>query len=124
MRLQMGTFPVRQIVFGARTTWAAGRLTVDKTAALAAVREDLRIVQADLDIATLGFCPSSWSRIPRSATRRATTPCIALRCGLGAHLMLLESKRRDRHDQRVRQDDVEGGPLDFLGRSIIVNQID
>ncbi len=60
MRLEMGTFPVREIVFGARTTWAAGRLTVDKTAALAAVREDLRIVQADLDIAAPGESVRIW----------------------------------------------------------------
>ena len=60
MRLTLGTFPVTSIVFGARTSYDGGRLTVDKTAALAAVREDARIVEADLEIATPGESVRIW----------------------------------------------------------------
>src|SRR3989441_12054603 len=60
MRLEMGTFPVTDIRFGRTTTWANGRLTVDKNAALAAVRKDPRIVSADLEIATPGESVRIW----------------------------------------------------------------
>jgi glycine reductase len=60
MRLEMGTFPVTAIEFGARTAYDQGRLTVDRGAALAAVREDLRIVSADLEIAAPGESVRIW----------------------------------------------------------------
>src|SRR4029450_9381492 len=51
MRLEMGTFPVKDIVFGNATRYDAGRLTVDREAVLAAVRQDPRIAEAQLEIA-------------------------------------------------------------------------
>ena len=60
MRLEMGTFPVTEIAFGARTRYHAGRLEVDREAALAAVREDPRVVTADLLIARPGESVRIW----------------------------------------------------------------
>jgi glycine reductase len=60
MRLELGTFPVREIAFGSRTRYAAGRLEVDGDAALAAVREDPRIDAADLEIARPGESVRIW----------------------------------------------------------------
>jgi glycine reductase len=60
MRLELGTFPVREIVFGARTRYEAGRLEVDRAAALAAVREDSRIASAELEIARPGESVRIW----------------------------------------------------------------
>jgi sarcosine reductase len=60
MRLELGTFPVTALEFGARTRYEGGRLQVDREAALAAVREDPRIVTADLDIARPGESVRIW----------------------------------------------------------------
>jgi glycine reductase len=60
MRLELGSFPVTEVVFGARTRYDAGRLVVDREAALAAVREDPRIATADLDIARPGESVRIW----------------------------------------------------------------
>src|SRR5687767_11793394 len=60
MRLELGTFPVREIVFGAATRYDAGRLTVDRDAVLAAVREDPRIATAELEIARPGESVRIW----------------------------------------------------------------
>ena len=61
--LSWATFPVRRIAFGAPTRYHDGQLTVDKAAALAAVRQDPRIA------------------IGRSRDRRArATPCASGRC--------------------------------------------
>ncbi len=38
MRLEMGSFPVTDIVFGPATRYDGGRLTVDREAVLAAVK--------------------------------------------------------------------------------------
>ena len=51
MRLEMGTFPVTDIAFGGTTRYDAGRLTVDREAVQAAVRQDPRIAEAQLEIA-------------------------------------------------------------------------
>lgn len=60
MRLELGTFPVTALEFGPTTRWDAGRLTVDRQAALAEVRRDPRIVSADLDIARPGESVRIW----------------------------------------------------------------
>src|SRR3990170_8468647 len=60
MRLEMGSFPVRTISFGPATRWDAGRLTVDRAAALAEVRRDPRIVTAGLEIAAPGDAVRIW----------------------------------------------------------------
>ena len=54
MRLELGTFPVTEVAFGPRTRYAAGRLEVDRDAAIAAAREDPRIATVDLAIAHPG----------------------------------------------------------------------
>ena len=48
MRLELGSFPVRRVVFGPRTRWQDGTLEVDREAGLRAVREDPRIASAAL----------------------------------------------------------------------------
>ena len=60
MRLELGTFPVREIAFGSRTRYERGRLEVDRAAALAAVREDPRIASAELEIARPGESVRIW----------------------------------------------------------------
>ena len=42
MRLEMGTFPVHDLAFGAATRYDAGRLTVNRDAVLAAFRGGAR----------------------------------------------------------------------------------
>ena len=60
MRLEMGTFPVTTLTFGEETRYDRGHLVVSKAAALAAVREDPRIVSVDLDIARPGESVRIW----------------------------------------------------------------
>src|SRR5262245_12492062 len=60
MRLELGTFPVTEIRFGSGTRYDRGRLEVDREAALAAVREDPRIVSAELEIARPGESVRIW----------------------------------------------------------------
>src|SRR5262249_37204935 len=60
MRLEMGTFPVNDIVFGAATRYDGGRLTVDREAVLAAVKQDPRIAMAELEIARPGESVRIW----------------------------------------------------------------
>ena len=60
MRLEMGTFPVTDIAFGRTTRYDAGRLTVDRQAVLAAVRDDPRIARAELEIARPGESVRIW----------------------------------------------------------------
>jgi glycine reductase len=60
MRLEMGTFPVTGVEFGSATRYDRGLLTVDRAAALAAVRRDARIVSADLAIARPGESVRIW----------------------------------------------------------------
>ena len=50
MKLEIGKFMVKDIVFGDKTAYANGVLTVDKDDALACVREDKHITDADLRI--------------------------------------------------------------------------
>src|SRR5262249_31976133 len=60
MRLEVGTFPVTEIAWGSPTRYDAGRLTVDREAALARVREDPRIASASLEIARPGESVRIW----------------------------------------------------------------
>src|SRR5438477_8383509 len=60
MRLELGTFPVHELAFGPATRYESGRLTVDRDAALAVVREDPRIATAELEIARPGESVRIW----------------------------------------------------------------
>ena len=60
MRLELGSFPVTALDFGPATRYRDGRLEVDRAAALAAVRRDSRIVEADLAIARPGESVRIW----------------------------------------------------------------
>lgn len=54
MRLELGTFPVDEIEFGASTSWFDGRLEVDRDGLLAGIMKDPRITSASLEIARPG----------------------------------------------------------------------
>jgi glycine reductase len=60
MRLELGTFEVRDVRFGPATRWRDGALEVDRAAVLAAVREDARIRSAALEIARPGESVRIW----------------------------------------------------------------
>lgn len=60
MRLELGTFPVRDARFGAATGWADGLLTIDGEAVLRAVRRDPLVAEARLDIARPGESVRIW----------------------------------------------------------------
>jgi glycine reductase len=60
MRLELGTFPVRDARFGSRTRWADGVLEIDRDAALAAVREDGLVASARLELARPGESVRIW----------------------------------------------------------------
>ncbi|QOR36503.1 glycine/sarcosine/betaine reductase component B subunit [Clostridium sp. 'deep sea'] len=54
MKLELGNFFVKDIVFGDVTSYANGILTVNKQEALAVVREDEHITEADIEIVKPG----------------------------------------------------------------------
>lgn len=54
MRLEIGNFHVREAVFGDRTQFCDGVLTINKAEALAFVKEDEHIIKADIEIAKPG----------------------------------------------------------------------
>ncbi len=60
MRLEMGTFPVRDIAFGSSTRWSDGFLEVCREELLEAITEDPRIKQADLELARPGESVRIW----------------------------------------------------------------
>lgn len=60
MRLELGTFPVRDARFGTRTRWSDGVLEIDRDAALAAVREDALVASARLELARPGESVRIW----------------------------------------------------------------
>ena len=60
MRLELGSFPVREIAFGRHTRYDGGRLEVNREAALAAVMRDPRIATAALEIARPGESVRIW----------------------------------------------------------------
>jgi Glycine/sarcosine/betaine reductase component B subunits len=60
VRLELGTFPVTEVIFGPRTRYERGRLEVNREAALAAAREDPRIASVELEIARPGESVRIW----------------------------------------------------------------
>lgn len=60
MRLELGTFPVRECRFGSRTRYASGILEIDREAVLAAVRRDPLVATVSLDIARPGEPVRIW----------------------------------------------------------------
>ena len=60
MRLEIGTFPVHDVMFGAQTQWRDGRLEVARDKILDAVRSDPRIAKADLELAKPGESVRIW----------------------------------------------------------------
>ena len=60
MRLELGTFPVHDARFGGTTRWSDGVLEIDREAALAAVREDVLVASARLEIARPGESVRIW----------------------------------------------------------------
>ena len=60
MRLEMGTFPVDDVVFGRSTRWSEGRLEIDRDALVSAVREDARIREVEIELAKPGESTRIW----------------------------------------------------------------
>src|SRR5262245_36855428 len=60
MRLELGTFPVRDVRFGGATAWNDCALIIDREAVLAAVREDALVATASLEIARPGESVRIW----------------------------------------------------------------
>ena len=54
MKLEVGSFPVQDIVFGSETCWADGVLEVDRQELVNLIREDPYIAWADIDIVRPG----------------------------------------------------------------------
>lgn len=54
MKLEIGNFPVKEITFGPKTSYAGGLLTINKDEAIAKVKEDEHITDADLHIVNPG----------------------------------------------------------------------
>ena len=60
MRLEMGTFPVSDIVWGGRTRWQDGVLEVGRDDLLNEIRKDPRIARVDLELARPGESVRIW----------------------------------------------------------------
>jgi glycine reductase len=60
MRLEMGTFPVREVEFGTHTRWHDGILEVDRQELIALIRRDPRIATAAVDLARPGESVRIW----------------------------------------------------------------
>jgi glycine reductase complex component B subunit alpha and beta len=60
MRLELGTFPVREVAFGGATRYRDGVLEIDRADVLRAVREDPRIAAAELELARPGESVRIW----------------------------------------------------------------
>ncbi|MBI2885630.1 MAG: hypothetical protein HYY02_00325 [Chloroflexi bacterium] len=60
MRLELGSFPVTDIVFGARTRWQDSVLEIDARALLEEMRSDPRITRAELELARPGESVRIW----------------------------------------------------------------
>jgi glycine reductase len=54
MKLEIGKFFVKEMVFGSKTGYSRGVLTINKEEALAVVKEDSHITEADLYIVNPG----------------------------------------------------------------------
>jgi glycine reductase complex component B subunit alpha and beta len=60
MRLEMGTFPVRDVVFGSQTRWQDGILEINRQSIVELVRRDPRIATAELELARPGESVRIW----------------------------------------------------------------
>ncbi|MCZ6748483.1 MAG: hypothetical protein O7D96_04260, partial [SAR324 cluster bacterium] len=60
MRLEIGTFPVREARFGRETRYRGGVLEVDRAALIQAVRKDSRIAEVELEFAYPGESVRIW----------------------------------------------------------------
>jgi glycine reductase complex component B subunit alpha and beta len=60
MRLEMGTFPVRDVVFGAQTRWHDGILEIARETLLDLILRDPRIASAELELAKPGESVRIW----------------------------------------------------------------
>lgn len=60
MRLEIGTFPVREARFGRETRYRDGVLEVDRAALIQAVRKDSRIAEVELEFAYPGQSVRIW----------------------------------------------------------------
>ena len=54
MKLQIGNFHVKDVVFGEQTAFENGILTINKEEAIAFIKEDTHITFADIEIAKPG----------------------------------------------------------------------
>jgi glycine reductase len=60
MRLEMGTFPVHDVVFGSHTRWQDGRLEIDRDSILDLILHDPRIATAEIELAKPGESVRIW----------------------------------------------------------------
>jgi glycine reductase len=60
MRLEMGTFPVHEVIFGAQTRWQAGILEIDRENLLDLILRDPRIATAEIELARPGESVRIW----------------------------------------------------------------
>ena len=60
MRLEMGTFPVNEIVFGSQTRWTDGLLEVCREDLIQAVADDPRIKKIELELTNPGDSTRIW----------------------------------------------------------------
>ena len=60
MRLELGTFPVRDVAFSSSTRWRDGVLEINRDALMAEVRKDTRITKAAMEIAKPGESARIW----------------------------------------------------------------
>jgi glycine reductase complex component B subunit alpha and beta len=60
MRLEMGTFPVRDVVFGPHTRWHDGLLEIDRDSILDLIFRDPRIATAEIELAKPGESVRIW----------------------------------------------------------------
>jgi glycine reductase complex component B subunit alpha and beta len=60
MHLEMGTFPVHDVVFGSHTRWQDGRLEIDRDSLLDLILHDPRIATAEIELAKPGESVRIW----------------------------------------------------------------
>jgi len=60
MRLELKTFPVRDVVFGSKIRWQDGVLEINRDGLLEEVRKDVRITRAALELARPGESVRIW----------------------------------------------------------------
>jgi sarcosine reductase len=60
MRLEIGTFPVLDVVFGSRIRWQDGRLEIDRDSILDLILHDPRIATAEIELAKPGESVRIW----------------------------------------------------------------